>query len=727
MDNWRYPLRLGRNIFVTAVIDPQTFQYQQPGPDTTTTNVGTVTPFGQAAPGQHQLQVLFLTRQGAITAPSPPTKFIANGGQYLSVTNIAIGPPNVVARILAFTGAQGAYFFYIPVPAQVNGLVVSTATQINDNTTTSAILDFSDNTLFAAIGISVPGNDTANQIVLDSALGFGYYGSRLLAYGQRNTIQNLLNMGFDGGYLPSAVNLPSGWTTYGSGTLAPGHFGYGWQIDVAPSAILGKITQGGYEDAYGAPILTGDTPYSVRLWASLTVPAADVRLTVSLTSASTGFSVTAVFFGNQMSATGGWLQLPFSGDTPSTIPTDMLLSIYAQSSVTTAIVLVDEVSLAYAQNPYLDSILYGSYVNNPEAFDGVSGKFGPSQDTRKVMDFGVVRGGLYLLTQDPSGRLHETVSSDTSEPAGWIVNEVGANCGALSAFSLTKSQADDATGSGGEEWFAWASSSGARIFGGSEPWKISQEIQPNWTGDVGRGFKGLNFAAATAIWAVNDPVARVIYFGVPSLDKGDGTACNLILPVNYRELDTPGEVYAGKPVRTSYTGRLIATDQTRKWTRWNLACPGGALMYRQPGQLSMVFFGNAGNVYTFGNGLTDDDYGIVVPYYITAFVPGHDEEVALQLGNRKMLAYLISLMSGTGNMVITPLRDSLTGVWPLTGIRALTAVTRDAEWAGGQATGYRMAFKLGSVPVAGTDNGFVLQKVTVWLRQVARLRVRGTA
>src|SRR5580658_10423653 len=102
---------------------------------------GTITPYGQAAPGQHQMQVIYLTRNGYTTAPSPPVKFIANGGQYLSVSNIPIGPPNVVARILAFTGAQGDYFFYIPVPAQSQGQVVSTATQINDNTTTSIVLD----------------------------------------------------------------------------------------------------------------------------------------------------------------------------------------------------------------------------------------------------------------------------------------------------------------------------------------------------------------------------------------------------------------------------------------------------------------------------------------------------------------------------------------------------------------------------------------------------------
>ena len=191
--------------------DQFTFTYQQYGPDATTASVGTVTPYGQAAPGIHQCAVAFLTRNGAITAYSPPVQFVANGGQYVSVSNIPIGPPNVVGRILLFTSAMGAYFYYIPVPAEVNGQVVSSATQINDNTSTSAFLDFSDTTLLSAIGVSIPGNDIAAQIVLDGALGFGYYASRLLTWGQRNVIQNLLNMGFDGGQLPNNPLPFSGW------------------------------------------------------------------------------------------------------------------------------------------------------------------------------------------------------------------------------------------------------------------------------------------------------------------------------------------------------------------------------------------------------------------------------------------------------------------------------------------------------------------------------------
>lgn len=695
-------------FYVASVLSSTSFTYQNPGPPTSSGS-GRATPFGQAAPGVHQLQVSFLTRQGYITRPSPPVSFTANGGQYLSITNIPIGPSNVVARILEFTGAGGAYFFYIPTAPQVNGQVVGTATQINDNTTTSITLDFSDNTLFAALATSIPGNNLANQIVVEGALGFGYYGSRLLAYGQRNRIQNLLNLGFDGGWLASAPTLPLGWTaTNTGGALAAGHIGKAWQISPTSSAQYGNLAQSMYQDAYGAPIAQPNTAYKLRAWLKPSAAVAALTLTVTISSVAASFSSTLTIAGNAMNVAGSFVEANFSLGMPASIPSDLTLSLYASASSGTPTLLIDELSIIYQQTPYLDTVLFGSYVNNPEAFDGVTAKFGPAGDTRKVMDFGVLRDTLYLLTQDPSGRLHETAQNGVTEPAGWQVSEVGANCGALSAFSVTRSQADDASASGGEESLAWASSSGARIFGGGEPSKISQEIQPDWTGDAKRGFLGLNFAAATAIWAVNDPVARVIYFGVPSLDAGSpATAPNRILPMNYRELDSAYQIAQSPPVHTSFSGKLIATDNTRKWTRWNLAINGAALMYRAAGQLAPVFFaGNGqapgaaagfGNVYTLNAALeADDDYGAIASYYTTYFFVNHEQEQALQLGShRKTLCYLTAFISGSGDVTITPLINSLTNPWPLTAARTLAASpTADLEWTGGSATGQRMAFKI---------------------------------
>ena len=280
---------------------------------------------------------------------------------------------------------------------------------------------------------------------------------------------------------------------------------------------------------------------------------------------------------------------------------------------------------------------------------------------------------------------------------------MAANCGVLSAYALTRSQADDSSASGGEEWLAWASTSGARIFGGDQPWKISQEIQPDWA--------NINPAAVLTVWALNDPVARVIYFGLP---LNTATAPNLIYPVDYKELDTAYQIATSPPVHVSFTGKLIASDHTRKWTRWNAQMNGAALMYWSPGLLLPTFFGGNGqyagqasgygNVYiACANQLSDDDYGQIHPYYTTYFFPSHDQEQQLALGGqRKTLQYFQFLASGVGTMTVTPLVNNLQNPWNFTCARPLTAnPDYDLEWPGASATGQRIAFKFASSPSGG--------------------------
>lgn len=683
-------------FFVKEVIDAQTFTYFDPGPDGISADIGTVTPTGQSAPGEHQMQVLFLTRQGYVTKPSPPVRFIANGGQYLHVTDIPIGPANVRARILAFTGARGAAFYYIPVPAMLNGQTVSTATQVDDNTATEVTLDFSDNTLYAALAINIMGNNLPAQIVIDGALGFGYFGSRLITYGQRNRIQNLLNMAFDGGYFPSDVTMPTGWIGEGSpadpgGALTTdARFGQAWETDGGG----GSIYQSFYLDAYGAPIATPRARYSARVWIKGTG-----SITLTISSVDTGFTSTVTLTGT--SADGSFIDGAFNTQMPNEIPADMILSVEG-----TAGAIVDEISIIYTETPFLDRILYGSYVNNPEAFDGLSGKFGPANDTRKVMTFGLIRGALFLLTRDPTGRLHAVLDNGVTEPAGWSINELGTNCGCVSAFGLTVSQADDATGGGGEEWFAWASYAGARIFGGDQPWKISQEIQPDWN--------NINPAAALTIWACNDPLNRVIYFGLP---VGVATAPNLIYPVDYKHLDTAYQIGQSGPIYRTQGGRMASGEFSRKWTRWNLTMNGAALMYRQDTSALYLnlFAGNGvdpatpgsppeggfGNTYILCPGqLTDDDFGQIFWYYVTYFFPSHQLEAVLGLGShRKTLEYFQYLASGVGQLRVSFLCNALDNVWPLNCVRDLSLDPQfDIEHPGSSATGQRIAFKFEALP-----------------------------
>jgi hypothetical protein len=729
-------------FYVTAVISPTQVQYQQYGPNGSTSAVGTVTPYGQMAPGFHLLRCTFLTRQGAVLKSSPYVKFIANGGQYPQVDDIPIGPENTGARILEFTGADGAYFFYLPIPSQINGQVVSTATQINDNTTTSVLLDFSDNSLFAGLATSIPGNDLIAQIVLDGSLGFGQYATRLITYGQRNRIQNFLNLGFDGGYSSTRPTLPLGWTVGANpGTLASNPSlppSSAWLITVnSDGAQSGVLSQSAYLDAYGNPILTGNTPYTLRVWlqAGVVDPSKlsnifDLNFYAVISSALTGFSSTATINGAQMNGAGRFVEANFSATMPQAIPTDMLLTIYATSPRGNHTVLVDEISAIYSDTPYLDGVLFGSYGNNAEGIDGESGKFGPVTDTRKVMDFGVMRETFYMLTQEPSGRLHETTDNGTTEPSGWQVNEVGANCGALSAFSLTKSQADDTAASGGEEWMAWASLSGGRIFGGSYPDKISQEIQPDWA--------QINPAAALTVWCVNDPVERALYFGVP---MGAATAPNKLLFMSYRQLDSAQSIAGSPPFKVGFGGKLIATDNSRKWSLWNMSMNGAALMYRVAGTLSLVLgagngaapgVGGFGNVYTLNpNKYTDDDYGRVNSYYYTYGFVNRGAEQQLQVGShQKGFFGCLATVTWIGTMLVQVAPNDPANIWPLSCERTVSNDNIDLQWGYGGiiiARGSRFFLKFSAVPLPGeTDNAYNIQMVTC-LIVPTRLKTRGAA
>ena len=72
------------------------------------------------ANGTRQGTVFFITRNGYFTAPAVPVTFTTPENTVgISVSNLPIGPPNVIARGIAITeagqdGVPGANFFYIP-------------------------------------------------------------------------------------------------------------------------------------------------------------------------------------------------------------------------------------------------------------------------------------------------------------------------------------------------------------------------------------------------------------------------------------------------------------------------------------------------------------------------------------------------------------------------------------------------------------------------------------
>lgn len=179
--------------------------------------------------GTRQGVVFFITRNGAVTRPSPPSTFtVSVGSNYITASNIPIGPPNVVARGIAFTeagqnGVAGANFYTydVPVTFTVAGVVfTASALLVPDNSTTTMKFTFSDEVLLGSDEIDIPGNDYFNLIELGNPAWMFQYANRML-YGLCQTkVQNFLNLSFDGGYLPTnnfGLPSPLGWSEVTAG------------------------------------------------------------------------------------------------------------------------------------------------------------------------------------------------------------------------------------------------------------------------------------------------------------------------------------------------------------------------------------------------------------------------------------------------------------------------------------------------------------------------------
>jgi len=166
---------------------------------------------------------------------------------------------------------------------------------------------------------------------------------------------------------------------------------------------------------------------------------------------------------------------------------------------------------------------------------------------------------------------------------------------------------------------------------------------------------------------------------------------------------------------------------------------GAARMYRKPGELSLILFGgngqtpntaaSFGNVYTLNPSLyTDEDYGQVFPFYTTYFFLESEKAQALQLNlGRLMVSYTSMYCASVGNVSVTILCDRLDNPWPIVISRNPGLVPKfDVEMGGGYAQAQRMAFRIASSPITGTDNGFDLSKFVAWLKN-SRMLVRGAA
>src|SRR5712691_3764936 len=249
---------------ITAVPDSTHFTFTAANGGLAASGGGTAAAAGSVSAGVHQVCVIFKTRQGYLTQPGPATSWTASGGKRAVVTNIPTGPSNVVARILCFTGAGGASFFYTG-----GGTTLFSGNMVlGDNTSTSIVVDFSDAILLAGANV----DNLFKLIELGDCAGVIDYAQRLFWWGERNKMNNWVNLGFDGGFTgPSLPHFPLGWTPdsvfAAGGTDEESFVVWGAAYSIVGNGTTptrGLMTQGAVNDSLGAPLIQANTDYTVR-------------------------------------------------------------------------------------------------------------------------------------------------------------------------------------------------------------------------------------------------------------------------------------------------------------------------------------------------------------------------------------------------------------------------------------------------------------------------------
>jgi hypothetical protein len=566
---------------------------------------GTITTAGQISAGVHQITVIFITRNGYLTAPAPPLTWTALGGKAALVVGIPIGPPNIIARVLSFTGATGDNFFYVD-PA--DSTVPLSGMVIYDNTTTTAIIDFTDQVLLS--GNSV--DDLFSLVELGECSGVTEYHSRLFWVGERNTHTDsptaqeaesggvFQNLEFDGGFTQGNVAPPLGWTSAAGSTGVGGYSAIALAQPVVwgdaycivgdgSHSVRGTITQNAFQDWENIPKIARNTSYSIRARVARNITLAQGTLHINLQSSLGAFTTTGLVVTAAQATTSYTEFTAVLTASLMTPPADLLLQIYADGTPTNAgAFLVDCIEIYPTKLPYNSYLVRASFADRPEAYDGVTGFLSVAENNGQAVRASfVLRDFLYFVKERSM-----YVTQDTGdEPSTWSINEVSAKVGTESVRGVGV----------GDEWAVIASRDGLYYFNGglSAAWsggeansKLSTEIQPTWD--------SINWNVGHLIAVTVDTQRKRIYIAVP---LGTATLPNVQLVLDYTE---------------GFSDPLANNGTGRKWAIWNISCNSMALVERFDGT-QKLFIGN--------NGVNAPSNGKI--YQLTPGAPFNDDGVPI--------------------------------------------------------------------------------------------------
>jgi hypothetical protein len=563
---------------------------------------------GSISPGAHQVAVVFVTRQGYWSMPSPPVTWTAAGAKKVNVTNIPTGPANVVQRLLTFTAAGGANFYHVPATMV-----------INDNTTTSLEVDFSDTILLSGVSMEY----LFAQIELPNQLGVIDYSERLFWWGERAKMSNWTNITFDGGWDISGNGRPLGWTrdpTYGPGGSRESVlvvWGDAYRITADGVTVTrGLISQPAVTDPAGNALLVKNTDYTVRarVTRSANLNAGTLRVNCfspTMGAIGAGLAVTAAQATTQYQEFSAELFPP-----QTSIPADMILRVYADGTPGPSgeSFVVDCIEIVPTSRAVNGSLVRASGTETPEGYDGVSGFMLVADNNGQALRSAFVLRNLLYFVKERS--FYVTSDDGVDEPSFWSIEEVSNTVGTPSAHGVGF----------GEEWVVIAGRSGLYLFDGSTPQKLSQEIQPSWD--------AINWQYGSRLWVVVDTQHKRILVGAP---VGSSTVPNQVFVLDYTE-------GFSDPIWMM----LYSPGHSRKWAPWFVSANACALIERASGT-AQIFLGNNaanGKVYQLTEGQYSDDGTAINSYYTTAFLTGTGSS------GRNLFGYLTGYVQGAGSLAV---------------------------------------------------------------------------
>jgi hypothetical protein len=338
--------------------------------------------------------------------------------------------------------------------------------------------------------------------------------------------------------------------------------------------------------------------------------------------------------------TGALLTNTFGATTG--VPKDLIFRVYLQNVPNAGDVELDRLEPYITNQPAFATQFFASYAFNQEAFDGVTGLFGPAQNQQRVNGGLVLYDTLYMLKETS---WFSTSDNGVTEPFKWNWRTVSERVGTIGIHSYDY----------GEAWAITACRAGLYFFEGGEPIKISQEIQTLW--DL------INWKYGHTIWVRNDEATKTIKIGVPLPTpniycpefpvNANPTTPNVVLNLSYRELNTGVELAHTAPIRSTFSGRLMSPEPARKWSFWNIVCPYADMIDRGSNSKTMLYCTGYQNSKIFALDPTQlsDDGVAINSFYLTHGFP--KPEVAEARGIdvlRSQFDYLEALITGSGTL-----------------------------------------------------------------------------